>query len=129
MKITRTLWILFLFSLLGCQQIKDLKDVEPLNYQSDLAFSIINTQTTAREIINNVANLKDVFINADGSIRFQYRGDIIKRTSNEVFSTIGNSIPPIIPALAPSLELPFSLPTGVRLDRVDMKSGDFVYYF
>jgi hypothetical protein len=129
MKITSTLWILFLLSLLGCQQIKDLKDVEPLNYQSDLAFSLINTETTAREIINNVANLKDVFINADGSIRFQYRGDIIKRTSNEVFSTIGNSIPPIIPALSPSLELPFSLPTGVRLDRVDMKSGDFVYYF
>jgi hypothetical protein len=129
MKTTRTLWILLLFFVLACQQIKDLKDVEPLNYRGELAIPLINTETTAREIINNVANLKVVFIDPDGTIRFQYRGDIIQRSSNEVFATIGNSIPPLIPAFSPSLELPFSLPTGVKLDRVDMKTGDFVYYF
>lgn len=117
------------FLAYSCQQLRELDAIEPLDYTAEFALPLVNSRTSSREILNSIDNLKTVIINPDGTLLFRYRGEVIRRTSDEIFANISAAIPPLIPALAPSLPIPFTLPDGVVLDRVEMKTGAFSYYF
>lgn len=127
MKNSILVFILLLLSL-ACSKLNNLEDWEVTNYQPELAFPLINSSTSLQEILSSVNDLSGIVIEPNGRIKFRYIGDIITRTSEDIFGTLSTALPPLIPVTSRRMPLPFNLPNGVKLDRVDMKRGDFSYY-
>lgn len=124
-------FILLLSALLlisACSKLNNLEDWEVSNYAPELAFPLVNTSTTLQEILQSVEDLSSIVVDPNGQIRFRYIGDIITRTSDEIFGTLTSALPPLVPVLSKKMPLPFNLPNGVKLERVDLKQGDIAYY-
>lgn len=123
---------ILLFSTLllisACSQLSNLEDWEVSNYEPELAFPLVNSSTTLKEILESVEDLSAIVIEPNGQIHFRYIGDIITRTSDEIFGTLTSALPPLVPVISKKMPLPFNLPNGVKIDRVDLKQGDFSYY-
>nr|HPH21558.1 hypothetical protein [Haliscomenobacter sp.] len=127
MKNTCLLLMLIVWSM-ACSKLSNLEDWEVSNYQPEIAFPLVNSSTTLQEILESVEDLSDIVVDPDGRIRFRYIGDILTRTSDDIFGTLSSALPPLIPVSSKKMPLPFNLPNGVKIDRVDLKKGDFVYY-
>ena len=122
------LLLMLIVSSLACSKLSNLEDWEVSNYQPEIAFPLVNSSTTLQEILESVEDLSDIVVDPDGRIRFRYIGDILTRTSDDIFGTLSSALPPLIPDLSKKMPLPFNLPNGVKIDRVDLKKGNFVYY-
>lgn len=119
-----------LLILLGtaCSKLNNLEDWEVSNFQPEVAFPLVNSSTTLQEILSSVEDLSSIVVDPNGGISFRYIGDIITRTSDEIFGTLTSALPPLVPVLSKKMPLPFNLPNGVKIARVDLKRGEFSYY-
>lgn len=125
---------LFLFLLLGfgtvsCRFVSDLDEIDLPDYAPEFAFPLVNSTFTIGELLEDFNSLSGaITVDSAGVLHFTYRGDLLTRTSTEIFGTISNALPPLIPVLSENFALPLILPSGVLLDRVDLKAGLFTFY-
>ena len=85
-----------LLILLGtaCSKLNNLEDWEVSNFQPEVAFPLVNSSTTLQEILSSVEDLSSIVVDPNGGISFLYIGDIITRTSDEIFGTLTSTLPP-----------------------------------
>jgi hypothetical protein len=119
--------VLVLFGT-ACRQLNNIDEWEVSNFQPEVAFPLVNSNTTLQEILESADDLSGIVVDPDGRIRFRYIGDIITRTSDDIFGTLTSALPSLIPVASKKMPLPFNLPNGVKIDQVVLKKGDFVYY-
>jgi hypothetical protein len=126
----QNLYFIFLILLFcsACQLAEDLQDLDTPPYDPTFAFPLLNSKTTIREVLERSEDLSTIVVEPNGQLRFRYVGDVITRNSDQIFGTLTAALPPLIPVLGKRMPLPFNLPNGVKLDRVDLKAGDFSFY-
>lgn len=118
--------------LLGsCRQFDDLKDISSVDYEAEYAIPLVNTSLTLQDVLQKIEENSVIFIDPDGLIRFKYSGDVITKTSDQVFAAINETLAqfPVIPVQSKKQALPFSSPDGLQMDRLDLKGGRFIYGF
>lgn len=132
---TRKLYLAFsgLMALLfaGCSQFDDLDNIKGVDYNAEYAIPLVNTRTSIGDLLENFEENSSLVIDPDGLIRFQYSGDVLTETSEDVFAAINETLVQggIIPLTENSTPLPFELPGGLDIDRLDLKTGKFTYAF
>ncbi len=114
----------------SCQdQLAELASFDSIRYEAEYAVPLVNSRIGMQDLLENFEENSSLTVDADGLLRFRYSGDILTRTSEDVFAaineTIGNS--GIIPLLSNRQSLPFSTPDGLEIDRVDMKNTTLLY--
>ena len=119
------------FFLASCNKFEELDNIGTTNYEAEYAIPLIDTKISLQDILLKIEENSSVQIDPDGLIRFMYSGDVITKTSDEVFAAINETLSavPVIPLASKRQALPFTSPDGLDMDRLDLKGGSFVYAF
>lgn len=127
-KLLPLLLLFYLAMSSGCR-LGGLEDLEQVRYDAEYALPLVDTRVSIRQLLENVEEATTILIDQDGQIRFTYQGEVITQTSEDLFATIDEVLPPVIPVLSPRMALPFTTPEGIRVDRADLKAGELIYVF
>ncbi|MEL6142531.1 MAG: hypothetical protein AAFU67_13035, partial [Bacteroidota bacterium] len=120
--------LLLVFS--SCQdQFAELGEIDRVRYQANYAVPLVDSRIGMREILEDFEENASLTVNPDGLLRFQYSGDVLTKTSLEVFESINETIgnAGIIPILSDRQALPFASPDGLELDRLEMNGTTLKY--
>ncbi|MBK7410326.1 MAG: hypothetical protein IPL49_19940 [Saprospirales bacterium] len=118
--------ILGIFSW-GCQHFNDLENVETIGNDAEYAIPLINTSVSLDDLLEKLDKYTYLDIDSNNLIFLRYKGDVVTKTSQEIFKNIELALPPLIPVLDTVMPLPFTTPDGIEMDYVELKSG-FLYY-
>lgn len=126
---------LLLFALLSvfvfgaCRQFDDLGDATVSDYEAEFAIPLISSSISLEKLLDKLDNFTFAEVDPDGLIRLKYRGQVVTRTSQDIFDNIASALPPAIPVIDTVMELPFSTPDGMSIDYVRIKKGTMQYLF
>ncbi len=121
--------LLLLFGFTACLDIDELESIESVQYDAEFALPIADSRQTIRNILESTEDLSTIIIDPDGLLRFRYFGDVLMQTSEDVFGSLDDFLPPVIPLTDTVTALPLDLPGEVDLDLVDFDQGKMIYYF
>ena len=116
-------------TLAACSHLDDFGDLEGTNAEAEYALPLIKADFSLRDVFENFEQNDVLFFDPDGLIRFKYKGDVLTKSSDDVFAAINQGLPSFIPLLEDTLALPFSFPGSLDLDKLILKSGLFLYEF
>lgn len=120
--------LFLLASFAACTTFDDIEDLESPAYEAEFAIPLLDTRLSMNDILENFEENATLTIDPDGLIRFRYSGDVITKTSAEVFAAINATVSQgVIPITSNRQALPFSAPSGLDMDRLDLKTGKLVY--
>ena len=114
----------------SCQdQFAELGEIDRVRYQANYAIPLVDSRVGMREILEDFEENASLTVNPDGLLRFQYSGDVLTRTSLDVFESINETIgnAGIIPIISNRQALPFASPDGLELDRLQMNGTTLTY--
>jgi hypothetical protein len=123
-----TFYLLTILSLGLCSCGADLTEIEDPNYDPVFAIPLVNSNTTIKKLVEGSEDLTSVVVGSNGQLHFLYRGDVLTRTSDQIFGQLTSALPPLVPITSKNMPLPLALPNGVKLKKVELKAGDFSYY-
>jgi hypothetical protein len=122
----------FFFALLllgtwACNPFGDLDDIESAPYTAEYALPLVDTRLGMSDLLENFEENSTLTIDPDGLVRFKYTGDVISKTSEDVFDAINETLSqfPAIPLFISPQALPFSQPDELEIDRLDIRQGNF----
>lgn len=84
------------------------------------ALPLIDTRKSFGDIINGFDPKAYVQIGTDGTVILRYKGNYTTQSSLDIFANFRNVSFPILDS---TMTVPFSLPSGVHIDYVDVKTG------
>ncbi|RMF00737.1 MAG: hypothetical protein D6772_05940 [Bacteroidetes bacterium] len=125
---SKPLFIVYLaaLALLGaCNQFDELENVARSTYEAEYALPLVNTQFSMTDVLENFEENSVLSVLPNGLLRLQYSGDVITQSADDVFEAINQTLAQtgIIPLDVARRALPFSLPDGLDVDRMDLKAG------
>lgn len=91
-------WIaaLMLSLILGCTSVDSVDEPALVNVDASYALPLINTSASILDVEDATGDNSAIRIDPDGKINLLYNGDVIRRSSPEIFPPIpGSVIPPI----------------------------------
>ncbi len=122
-----------LIILLGCAicilpscQLDSLSDVK---YEPEFAFPLAQVSFTMEDALSQFRDNSVLTVDADGLIRFKYVGDVLTKTTEDVFASINDALGQDIPValVTDTTALPAAFPDGLNVERMDLKKGTFYY--
>ncbi len=112
-----TLFLGFLL-LSNCAKTLDLENIELP--KPELALPIADANSSLEKIVGKFDSRAFLRVDAGGQLTMQYKGSLISKTTTSIFAQFQNIFFPLSDTVT---NLPFNIPNGVRLDSVDLKSG------
>lgn len=114
-----------LFLLASCE-LDSLSDV---NYEPEFAFPLAQASFNIKDVLVQFRDSTILSVNPDGTLRLKYTGDVLTKTTDEVFASINESLghDALVPLNMDTTVLPAAFPDGLSVDRMDLKAGDFYY--
>lgn len=121
--------LLMLLALGACNQFEDLENADRVDYSAEYAIPLIRSELTIRDLLENFEENTLLTVDGNGLLHLMYSGDVLTRTSDDVFASINETLSniPLIPIEPGRTALPFSTPEGLELDRMELKSGELTY--
>lgn len=113
----------------ACSQFEELDNLEGIRHEAEYLVPLVDSRLTVQELVDGIEGDAELYVDSDGLLHLTYTGDVITQTASELFASINESLPPVIPVSSPRMGLPFSTPEGVEVDRVDLLAGQLIYYF
>jgi len=129
-KMSTTLLLLLLF-IFACSKVEDLQNIERADYQAEYAIPLINTSFSMQDVLENFEENSVLTVLPDGLLRLQYSGNVLTETADDVLQSIIDALDAAGLILITQTEttLPFSMPDGMEIDRMDLKSGTLSFAF
>lgn len=114
--------VLSLSLLIGCQGGFD----DPIDSQREIAVPLFYTTTNLTDLLDGINDETSITMGPDNIVTLNYRGNVTKRTGNELF----DFIPPLPVQLTDSVTiLPFDLPGTLDITLTKIKAGNFSVLF
>lgn len=115
----------------ACTQLETFDEIDKVEYGAEYAIPLINAQISINELLEDFEENSTLFVDPDGTLRFLYRGNVISQNSDEVFAPFYETLETfsIIPLFSPDQSLPLYDQSGLEIQRIDVKEGQFIYYF
>ncbi len=115
----------------ACNQLEILEDIDKVTYGAEYAIPLINTQISIGELLEDFEENSTLFVDPDGTLRFLYKGNVISQNSDQVFAPFYETLETfsIIPLFSDNQALPLYDQSGLEIQRIDIKQGEFIYYF
>ncbi len=113
----------------ACTQFDDLNNIDSVDSDAEYALPLVSSHFSIGDVLEGFEENNVLFVDPDGLIRFKYSGDVLTKTTDEVFEAINNALGIIpIPLVEDTTTLP-PFPAGLEVDRMDLKGGNFFYFF
>ena len=116
--------LLLLFS--ACKKYEDLENVKTANWNAEFAVPLFSSSTSLEDVLQRFEDGTFVTINEEGLIVLNYKGDIIARTTADIFNVISDGFFEVEDT---SVSIFLPLPNSMDLDFADLKKGTIVYQF
>jgi hypothetical protein len=116
--------------LLGaCNQYEDFATLDGIRYSAEYAIPLVDSEVSLDDFLGELEEDAALIVATDGQLHLTYSGDVLSRTTAEVFADLSEPLAllSLVPIPNGRQGLPFALPEGLELDRVDLKSGQLVY--
>jgi hypothetical protein len=113
----------------GCSHFNDLEGIETVGDDAEFAIPLIRTSVSMADLLEKLDKYTFLDTDSSGLILLRYRGDVVTKTSQEIFQSIQQALPPAIPVIDTVMPLPLVTPEGIEIDYVEMKSGMMQYVF
>lgn len=117
-----------LFGLSACKHFDELEGIEAVGNDPEFAVPLINTSFSFESLLDNLDEYTFIEVDAEGLIHLRYEGDVLTRTSDDIFASIAAAAGAIL-VEEPVWPIPFNNAEGVEIDYVEVKSGNMVYTF
>ncbi|MBK7336915.1 MAG: hypothetical protein IPJ00_12420 [Saprospirales bacterium] len=117
-----------LFSL-GCQHFDDFEDVETIGNEAEYAIPLLHASVSLDDLLEKLDKYTFLDTDSSGLIYLRYRGDVVTKTSQEIFENLQAALPPGILVTDTVFSLPLTTPDGIEIDYVELKSGTLSYVF
>jgi hypothetical protein len=101
-------------------KINPFHDLEVIGDDAEWAIPLVDTKMAFSDIIKDFDKQAFLQIGADGSLTLHYTGNYLTKSSLDIFAQFQNAAFPIIDTV---MAVPFSSPSGVDVDFVDIKAG------
>ena len=101
-------------------RINPIDDIKTDNLNQEWAIPLIDTKKSFGDIINGFDPKAFIQIGTDSTVILRYKGNYITQSSLDIFANFRNVSFPILDS---TMAVPFSLPSGVHIDYVDVKKG------
>ncbi len=122
-------FLLLVFGFSACNKFDELNEISGVEYEAEYAIPLVDTKIAMKDVLEGLDDNSSMFIDEEGMIHFHYQGNVLSRTSDDIFETLQNDLPPFIPILDTLMALPFSSPDGIQIDYADIKTGSMEYTF
>lgn len=90
------------------------------------AVPLIDTRKSFGDIINDFDPKAFIQIGTDSTVILRYKGNFVAQSSLDIFANFRNVAFPILDS---TMAVPFTLPSGVHIDYVDVKKGTLRWGF
>ena len=108
--------------VIGCKGGFD----DPIDSKREIAVPLFYTTTNLTDLLDGINDETSVTMGPDGIVTLNYRGNVTKRTGNELFGFI----PPLpVPLTDDTTILPFDLPGTLDITLTKIKGGTFNIFF
>ena len=107
-------------------QIDNLSNTQ---YEPEFAFPLAQISFTMEDALSQFKENSVLTVDPDGLIRLKYKGDLLTKTTEDVFASINDAIGqniPIILAMDTTV-LPAAFPDGLNVERMNLKRGTLYY--
>ena len=112
--------ILALFS--SCKvDPNDLNDLEVDAYEAEFAVPLFQAEVTLDEILMNVQEDTEMIIDPDGTIRLRYKGDVLGRSSQDIFDIVAALVP--ISVIDTIVHETYDIPGSIDIDFINLSVG------
>lgn len=116
--------------LLGaCNQYEDFATLDGVRYSASYAVPLVDSEVGLDDFLGDLEEDAALIVDSEGQLHLTYQGDVLSKTTAEVFEQLSEPLAllSLVPIPDGRQGLPFALPEGVELDRVDLKSGKLAY--
>ena len=100
----------------------DLNDLEIGDYDAEFAVPLFRASTSLDEVLENVQDQTTMTIDPDGGIRLKYQGDVLGRTSQDLFDIVAALVP--IQVSDSVVHETFEIPGSIDIDFINLSRGD-----
>ena len=113
----------------ACNQYEDFATLDGIRFSAEYAVPLVDSEVGLDDFLGELEEDAALIVDADGLLHLTYRGDVLSKTTAEVFEQLSEPLAllSLVPIPNGRQGLPFALPEGVELDRVDLKSGKLAY--
>lgn len=117
------LGFLLLLALSACNRLDDLDDMKVVNYDAEFAIPLFSGTASFEDVLKNFDEETFITILPDGLIQLNYKGNVVARSSTDIFNGLAavDGIP--LPLMDTLVGLEFDLPNNVDVDFAILKSG------
>ena len=105
----------------------DLNDLEIGDYDAEFAVPLFRASTSLDEVLENVQDQTTMTIDPDGGIRLKYQGDVLGRTSQDLFDIVAALVP--IQVSDSVVHETFEIPGSIDIDFINLSRGDATMTF
>ncbi len=109
-------------SFWACNPLDNYAGIDRGNLDAEFAVPIGQMELKMQDLLEG-KNPDQITVDADGLIRLHYQGDLLTRTSEQIFDAIETSLAFPIPIDSTPFLLPLSAPDGLEIYRLDLRSG------
>ncbi len=116
--------IVLLVFIVGCRKISDFDNVNLAPIEPEFAIPLITTSATISDLLANLDDDTFITILDDGLIKLNYKGDVIQRTSLDLFDVLSGGGFPVLDTVT---QYYFDLPSSIDLDYAYLSGGSVNY--
>jgi hypothetical protein len=115
-----------LLSINACKHFGELEDIEVSGNDAEFAIPLVNTAFSLQTLLEKLDDYTFIEIDPDGLIHLRYKGEVLTRTSDDIFASIAAAAGAFI-VEEPVWPLPLENAEGVEIDYVEVATGLMVY--
>ena len=121
-------WVLILTIAIfsSCEfSADDLNNLELGEYDAEFAVPLFSASISLDEVLENVQDETTMSIDPDGGIRLQYKGDVLGRSSQDIFDIVAALLP--IQVSDSVVHETYNIPGSIDIDFINLSSGCLLY--
>lgn len=113
---------------LACSKFDDFDGIQNPGTDAEFAIPLAKANFSLDDLLEDLTGETHLFIDPDGTLRLNYKGDLAVKTSTDVFASIQKTLTdiPIVPVTDTFMTLPFSAPDSILIDSMLLKKGYIV---
>ena len=115
--------------LSGCLDGNGLGELDVEKPIGEYAIPLVKASVNMEDLVEEFDEYTEFDTTAEGVILFKYSGDILKRTSYDIFNSIESSLNGIpIPIESNNFPIPFTTPDGMEIYLMEVSEGAIGYF-
>jgi hypothetical protein len=118
--------LLFMLVIGACNRLDNLDDLKAVNYDAEFAIPLFTGTASFEDVLKNFDEETYITILPDGLIQLNYKGNVVARSSTDIFA--GFPVLPF-PVIDTVVGIGFNVPGSIDVDLAVLKNGTIEWFY